>query len=424
METSSTPFDRTAENQRRPQAPPDQPTERPPNRKALTIGAVAKILGREFEDVSISKIRYLEDQKLLSPRRTPGGYRLYSQADVERLRAILRMQRDEFLPLRVIRQELAAGAREERGATAPRSAAPPRSRPARAPRLTLEELVDQTGVAPELIKELEDCGIVQPEHSRARSSTTTPTARSSRPRGARPLRRRRAQPEGVPHLGRPRGGAARGSGRGRRFAPAATTAPQGGDREPGEPRRRLQQPHAHAARPRPAEADRRGVGPALARSCAGAASPRPRARVWARGHRPVPPAALVAEHAAGRGRAARRGRRTRSWTQVLETREGRGVRADYRCVARDRRRALRLRAGASRGRRSSASCARPDRDHARAAERRDRGDEPVRPAAAGPLAARLADDAPGDRRARSNEASTGLETGRDGREGSSLTAGR
>src|SRR6188474_910126 len=67
-------------------------------RKALTIGAVAKILSQEFEDISISKIRYLEDQKLLAPRRTQGGYRLYSQADVERLRAILRMQRDEFLP--------------------------------------------------------------------------------------------------------------------------------------------------------------------------------------------------------------------------------------------------------------------------------------------------------------------------------------
>ena len=56
-------------------------------RKALTIGAVAKILGQEFDDISISEIRYLEDQKLLAPRRTAGGYRLYSQADVERLRA-------------------------------------------------------------------------------------------------------------------------------------------------------------------------------------------------------------------------------------------------------------------------------------------------------------------------------------------------
>ena len=47
-------------------------------RKALTIGAVCKVLGQEFDDISISKIRYLEDQKLLAPRRTPGGYRLYS----------------------------------------------------------------------------------------------------------------------------------------------------------------------------------------------------------------------------------------------------------------------------------------------------------------------------------------------------------
>ena len=66
-------------------------------RKALTIGAVCKILQNEFDDVSISKIRYLEDQKLLNPRRTSGGYRLYGQSDVERLRTILRLQRDEFL---------------------------------------------------------------------------------------------------------------------------------------------------------------------------------------------------------------------------------------------------------------------------------------------------------------------------------------
>ena len=81
----------------------------PRKEKALTIGAVVKQLEREFPDISISKIRYLEDQKLLSPRRTPGGYRLYAPADVDRLRTILRLQRDEFLPLRVIRQELAAG---------------------------------------------------------------------------------------------------------------------------------------------------------------------------------------------------------------------------------------------------------------------------------------------------------------------------
>src|ERR1039457_3169466 len=88
--------------------------------KSLTIGAVCKALAQEFPDISISTIRYLEDQKLLTPRRTPGGYRLYTQGDVARLRTILRMQRDEFLPLRVIRQELAAG-RSGSAAPAPRS---------------------------------------------------------------------------------------------------------------------------------------------------------------------------------------------------------------------------------------------------------------------------------------------------------------
>ena len=102
----------------------------PRKEKALTIGAVVKQLEREFPDISISKIRYLEDQKLLSPRRTPGGYRLYGPADVDRLRTILRLQRDEFLPLRVIRQELAAGLAEAEtpaGARGARAAARRRS---------------------------------------------------------------------------------------------------------------------------------------------------------------------------------------------------------------------------------------------------------------------------------------------------------
>src|SRR3954463_15999154 len=71
--------------------------EAPVRQKSLTIGAVCKQLEREFPDISISKIRYLEDQKLLSPRRTQGGYRLYAAADVDRLRPILRLQRDEVL---------------------------------------------------------------------------------------------------------------------------------------------------------------------------------------------------------------------------------------------------------------------------------------------------------------------------------------
>jgi DNA-binding transcriptional MerR regulator len=80
----------------------------------LTIGAVCEALKTEFPDVSISKIRYLEGEGLLTPQRTEGGYRLFSEEDLERLRTILRLQRDEFLPLRVIREELAAGAASER----------------------------------------------------------------------------------------------------------------------------------------------------------------------------------------------------------------------------------------------------------------------------------------------------------------------
>src|SRR3954464_5045072 len=91
---------------------PPEPVEETPPAKAMTIGALCKALQVEFPDISVSKIRYLEDQNLLAPRRAPGGYRLYGAGDVARLRTILRLQRDEFLPLRVIRQELAAGRTE------------------------------------------------------------------------------------------------------------------------------------------------------------------------------------------------------------------------------------------------------------------------------------------------------------------------
>ena len=155
-------------------------TTRPPEsasrpRKALTIGAVCKILQAEFDDISISKIRYLEDQKLLTPRRTAGGYRLYSQADVERLRTILRLQRDEFLPLRVIRQELAAGGEidlggggdgERRGGGAVRRAILVNTSSAY---LTLDQLVEETGAREELVVELENYGIVQSEKREGRT---------------------------------------------------------------------------------------------------------------------------------------------------------------------------------------------------------------------------------------------------------------
>ena len=150
--------------------PPDS-ASRP--RKALTIGAVCKILQSEFDDISISKIRYLEDQKLLTPRRTAGGYRLYSQSDVERLRAILRLQRDEFLPLRVIRQELASGHGLDLGAqrqpaanTAGRRATLVNTS---ATRLTADEVIEETGARPELLNALEDFNVISPDTREGRS---------------------------------------------------------------------------------------------------------------------------------------------------------------------------------------------------------------------------------------------------------------
>jgi DNA-binding transcriptional MerR regulator len=145
-------------------------SESTPRQKSITIGAVVKALSQEFPDISISKIRYLEDQKLLTPRRTPGGYRLYTQGDVARLRAILRMQRDEFLPLRVIRQELAAGRADEPAVTSssPRDGARAwrasvNVRESSAALHSLQDVLEETKADAKLVSELEEFGVVKGE---------------------------------------------------------------------------------------------------------------------------------------------------------------------------------------------------------------------------------------------------------------------
>jgi DNA-binding transcriptional MerR regulator len=121
--------------------------------RPLTIGAVCRLLREEFPDISISKIRYLEDQGLLAPRRTAGRYRLFGEDDVDRLRTILRLQRDEFLPLRVIRQELAStvakGRRKRTGVAGADE------------EIELAELCERTGLTPALTRELEEYGLVE-----------------------------------------------------------------------------------------------------------------------------------------------------------------------------------------------------------------------------------------------------------------------
>ena len=128
-----------------------------PARKLETIGAVCGQLRDEFPDISISKIRYLEDQGLLSPQRTPGGYRLFSEEDIERLQAILRLQRDEFLPLRVIRQELATRLTPSRsGRRAPVDLAEHEAE------VDLQELCERAHITGDLARDLEDYGLLAP----------------------------------------------------------------------------------------------------------------------------------------------------------------------------------------------------------------------------------------------------------------------
>lgn len=95
-----------------------------------SIGQVLSILKADFPDVTISKIRFLEGEGLVSPERAPSGYRKYSEADIERLRYILRVQRDQYLPLKVIREnlELMDSGQEPPAAPDP-PAAPPASEP-------------------------------------------------------------------------------------------------------------------------------------------------------------------------------------------------------------------------------------------------------------------------------------------------------
>ena len=135
-----------------------------------TIGAVCRRLQSEFPDVSISKIRYLEDQGLLSPKRTRGGYRLFGEDDVERLETILRLQRDEFLPLRVIRQELSSPASKERK----------RRRTALAPpehHIDLADLCEQAGISAQQCRELVDYGLLEAPFAETDTDTAAVCAR-------------------------------------------------------------------------------------------------------------------------------------------------------------------------------------------------------------------------------------------------------
>ena len=145
-----------------------------PQRDGLSIGAVLAQLRPEFPDVTISKIRFLESEGLVCPGRTPSGYRQFAAADVERLKFVLAAQRDHYLPLKVIKEQLDA-ADEGRTSGAPLS---PRlaknlNGSSREPvaadfvagpeiRMTREEFLAEVGIDKATLGELEQYGLVKP----------------------------------------------------------------------------------------------------------------------------------------------------------------------------------------------------------------------------------------------------------------------
>lgn len=134
----------------------------------MSIGAVLALLRPEFPDVSISKIRFLEDQGLVEPDRTPAGYRKFGHQDVDRLRYVLGVQRDHYLPLRVIRDHLDALDRgleppvSRGGPGSPRlvGAADRREHDQIGQRLNRAQLLSAAGVEEAVLRDLESHGLV------------------------------------------------------------------------------------------------------------------------------------------------------------------------------------------------------------------------------------------------------------------------
>jgi DNA-binding transcriptional MerR regulator len=132
-------------------------------RDYMSIGEVLVTVKTEFPDVTISKIRFLEGEGLINPERTPSGYRKFREEDVDRLRLILKMQRDEYLPLKVIKDRLEHGDEAPEDAPAVRAAHAPSDEAALPPmglHMSMDELSAATGVDRERIRELEGFGII------------------------------------------------------------------------------------------------------------------------------------------------------------------------------------------------------------------------------------------------------------------------
>ena len=151
----------------------------------LTIGEVLAVLRDDFPDVTISKIRYLESEDLVHPQRTPSGYRKFSRADVSRLRYVLAAQRDQYLPLRVIKEHLEA---HDRGEPLPAAAGPGSVPPPPAadgdddngiPPLTPEQFARAAGLEPEQLADCVQFGLLATDADGRHPAADLPVARAA-----------------------------------------------------------------------------------------------------------------------------------------------------------------------------------------------------------------------------------------------------
>ena len=150
----------------------------------LTIGKVVKKLQGRYPDLSVSKVRFLEDEGLLTPSRTPGGYRLYSQNDVKRLESILYLQKNRFMPLSVIKEELERETSQGGGASMPSVenvalASAIDDEETRNKLHPIDRVPELLGVEVSFVRQLSEAGIIRlrrSPHGRAERSTR---ARSS-----------------------------------------------------------------------------------------------------------------------------------------------------------------------------------------------------------------------------------------------------
>lgn len=139
--------------------------ERPTPAGLLSIGQVLARLSPEFPDLTSSKLRFLEAKGIVTPSRTESGYRKFSAADVDRLRLALTLQRDQYMPLNVIREHL-----DDIDAGRETSATPPPSITPAARRYRREDLLAAAGAAPQLLNDAISTGVITPADSYAEST--------------------------------------------------------------------------------------------------------------------------------------------------------------------------------------------------------------------------------------------------------------